>query len=63
MIHGELKNIKKSVLESLEGLYEYKEKERVKKLRCGHLFHANCVDTWLKDNKVCPICKKEAIYR
>ena len=43
--------------------YEYKEKEKVKKLRCGHLFHIDCINTWLEDNKVRPICKKEAIFR
>ena len=30
--------------------YEYKEKEKVKKLRCGHLFHIDCINTWLEDN-------------
>lgn len=29
----------------------------VRKLNCKHLFHMNCVDTWLKCNKKCPMCR------
>ena len=39
--------------------YEFKNGENVTKLSCGHLFHADCVDTWLSKNKVCPMCHKE----
>ena len=41
--------------------YEFKNGENVTKLTCGHLFHTNCVDTWLSKNKVCPMCHKEII--
>ena len=27
--------------------------------KCGHLFHGECVKTWLKINKVCPTCRKD----
>ena len=49
-----------SDIESLQKYYE---------LPCGHLFHENgeeCLECatiifWLKDNKLCPICKQEVI--
>ena len=36
-----------------------KEKEKIRVLNCFHIFHINCIDKWFKDNKTCPICKKE----
>ena len=36
-----------------------KEKEIIRVLNCSHIFHINCIDKWFKDNKMCPICKKE----
>ena len=36
-----------------------KEKEIIRVLNCFHIFHINCIDKWFKDNKTCPICKKE----
>ena len=41
--------------------YEFKNGENVTKLPCGHLFHSECVDTWLSKNKVCPMCHKEIV--
>ena len=43
--------------------YEFKNGEEVTKLTCGHLFHSECVDTWLSKNKVCPMCHKEIIIK
>ena len=39
--------------------YEFKNGENITKLNCGHVFHTDCVDTWLSKNKVCPMCHKE----
>ena len=31
----------------------------IKKLRCGHYFHCECIDPWLLKNKaVCPVCRR-----
>lgn len=27
------------------------------KLRCGHIFHRKCIDTWARWRPVCPTCK------
>ena len=30
-------------------------------LRCKHMFHMTCVDRWLSENPVCPLCKQTCI--
>ncbi|KAM0671309.1 hypothetical protein CWI42_091370 [Ordospora colligata] len=34
---------------------------RVRHLGCGHVFHAECVDKWLRRNFVCPTCRKRIV--
>ena len=43
--------------------YEFKNGENITKLTCGHIFHTDCVDTWLSKNKICPMCQKEIIIK
>ena len=31
--------------------------KKINKLRCGHIFHKNCVQEWLIDNETCPECR------
>ncbi|CAF3643150.1 unnamed protein product [Rotaria sp. Silwood1] len=38
-------------------LSEYKTGETVKRLRCKHIFHPECIDPWLKTSTQCPICR------
>ena len=34
------------------------EGETVSKLLCQHLYHTHCIIEWLKENRTCPICRK-----
>ena len=27
---------------------------------CGHIYCSYCIETWLKNNKTCPVCKQDA---
>jgi hypothetical protein len=36
---------------------DYKDKEMVLQLQCGHVHHPNCIKTAIQYNATCPICK------
>jgi len=38
-------------------LEDYSTGSSVKSLPCLHCFHADCIDTWLRLNTTCPVCK------
>ncbi|CAB3408549.1 unnamed protein product [Caenorhabditis bovis] len=31
----------------------------IRLLRCGHIFHPECIDKWLSLNKKCPVCRMD----
>lgn len=42
---------------------EYKQGEKLKQLNCKHVYHINCISTWLNKEKKCPMCKEEIIIQ
>jgi len=40
-------------------LSDFELNEMMRQLPCGHHFHRNCIDKWLKRNKVCPLCLQD----
>ena len=30
---------------------------------CNHCFHYNCINLWIKNRKVCPLCNSEWIFK
>lgn len=41
-------------------LEDYKSKDSVGKLKCGHDFHTDCIKKWLQVKNACPVCKSSA---
>mmetsp|Transcript_22453 Transcript_22453/g.48471 ORF Transcript_22453/g.48471 Transcript_22453/m.48471 type:complete len:118 (-) Transcript_22453:275-628(-) len=37
---------------------EFGEQDTLMLLPCGHEFHHECIHTWLRSNRSCPICKQ-----
>ena len=33
------------------------EIKKAKRLKCGHIFHLNCLRRWLEQNVQCPTCR------
>lgn len=38
---------------------EYQPNQTVRQLRCQHEFHRKCIDQWLEEKQICPICRQE----
>ncbi|GJJ78848.1 hypothetical protein EMPS_11207 [Entomortierella parvispora] len=40
-------------------LCEYEDEEELRKMKCNHYFHKECVDEWLRIHRNCPLCKRD----
>ncbi|KAJ1699558.1 hypothetical protein LUZ63_008070 [Rhynchospora breviuscula] len=41
----------------LEKLFNHEKGEEVKKMPCRHLYHGECIATWLGIHRSCPVCR------
>ena len=47
--------------ECLICLEEFNEGETVSLIKCGHMYHTQCVYSWFVNSKTCPLCDQELI--
>ncbi|XP_023645379.1 E3 ubiquitin ligase BIG BROTHER-related isoform X2 [Capsella rubella] len=40
-------------------LVDYENGDKIMVLPCNHIYHKDCISQWLKQNKVCCVCKAE----
>jgi E3 ubiquitin-protein ligase synoviolin len=43
------------------GNYSISERQRPKKLPCGHILHFSCLRSWLERQQACPICRRSVL--
>ena len=51
----------KSVNDCSICLEKMKQKNKIKFLKCGHVFHATCIKKWNNITKTCPICRAKIL--
>ncbi|OMJ80656.1 hypothetical protein SteCoe_19033 [Stentor coeruleus] len=38
-------------------LDDFNSSDRIRKLKCNHIFHTKCIDEWALSHPTCPVCK------
>ncbi|OMJ80826.1 hypothetical protein SteCoe_18828 [Stentor coeruleus] len=44
-------------------LEQFRKNTKIRQLDCGHIFHRECVDLWLRTNQYCCICKQNYLKK
>jgi hypothetical protein len=39
----------------------YQKDEELVTLKCQHVFHVPCIESWLKKEEGCPVCQKQKV--
>ncbi|KAI3758287.1 hypothetical protein L6452_05846 [Arctium lappa] len=53
-----------TVLECAVCLNEFQDHETLRLLpKCSHVFHSECIDTWLASHVTCPVCRADLMAR
>lgn len=39
--------------------YDIPPSSQITKLKCGHSFHKQCIETWFEEKNTCPVCRNE----
>ncbi|KAK7250646.1 hypothetical protein RIF29_33197 [Crotalaria pallida] len=61
-LYGNVKDLRKENynLECAICLVEFEDDSMLRLLTiCCHVFHQECIDSWLRSNKTCPICRRD----
>ncbi|KAK6923805.1 Zinc finger, RING-type [Dillenia turbinata] len=64
LVYSVVKDLKigKGELECAVCLSEFQEFESLRLLpKCNHVFHPNCIDTWLLKHSTCPVCRANLV--
>ncbi|GJU49990.1 RING-H2 finger protein ATL11-like protein [Tanacetum coccineum] len=65
-LYSSVKGIKigQTVLECAVCLNEFQDDETLRLLpKCSHVFHRECIDTWLVSHVTCPVCRADLVLR
>ncbi|KAD6796414.1 hypothetical protein R6Q59_019796 [Mikania micrantha] len=65
-VYSSVKGIKigQTVLECAVCLNEFQDHETLRLLpTCSHVFHRDCIDTWLVSHVTCPVCRADLVLR